>query len=98
MKSLELNEKSFSYNSVDDKDIFSIIKAIKTGIKFSAFTSIAQNIPFSLNEWAGFLNISERTMLQNRSSFIATNIRLRISWLAIKVVRKRSGHTRIYRR
>ena len=62
MKTLALNEKSLSYNSVDDRDIFSIIKAIKTGIKFSVFTTIAQNSPFSLNEWAAFLNISERTM------------------------------------
>lgn len=62
MKTLELTEKTFSYNSVDDKDIFSIIKAIKKGIKFSVFTSIAQSSPFSLNEWSDFLNISERTM------------------------------------
>lgn len=62
MKTLELTEKTFSYNSVDDKDIFSIIKAIKKGIKFSVFTSIAKSSPFSLNEWSDFLNISERTM------------------------------------
>lgn len=62
MEALQLNEKTISYNSVDDKDIFSIIKAIKKGIKFSVFTSIAQNSPFTLNEWSGFLNISERSM------------------------------------
>lgn len=62
MKTLELTEKTFSYNSVDDKDVFSIIKAIKKGIRFSEFTSIAQSSPFTFNEWSGFLNISERTM------------------------------------
>ncbi len=62
METLEITEEAFSYNSVDDKDVFSIINAIKRGIKFSVFTSIAQNSPFSLNEWSNFLNISERTM------------------------------------
>jgi|SRR6185312_6331738 len=62
MRTLELNGKTISYNSIDDKDVFTIIRAIKTGIKFSVFTSIAQNSPFTLNEWSGFLNISERSM------------------------------------
>ena len=66
MRTLELNEKKITYNSVDDKDVFSIIKAIKTGIKFSVFTSIAQNSPFTLNEWSGFLNISERSMQRHK--------------------------------
>ncbi|MEO8962753.1 MAG: antitoxin Xre/MbcA/ParS toxin-binding domain-containing protein [Ginsengibacter sp.] len=59
---MELSLNTYSYNSVDDRDVFSIINTIKKGIKFSAFTSIAQNSPFSLVEWSGFLNISERTM------------------------------------
>ena len=66
MRTLELNEKKITYNSVDDKDVFSIIKAIKTGIKFSVFTSIAQNSPFTLNKWSGFLNISERSMQRHK--------------------------------
>jgi putative toxin-antitoxin system antitoxin component (TIGR02293 family) len=66
MNTVGLNEKSFSYNSVDDQDVFSIIKAIKTGIKFSVFISIAQKSPFTLNEWSAFLNISERTMQRHK--------------------------------
>lgn len=62
MKSTALNPDLFSYHSVDDKDVFSIIHTIKKGIKFSTFISIANNSPFSLNEWSQFLNISERTM------------------------------------
>ena len=62
MKPIELTPNTFSYNSVDDKDVFSIINTIKKGIKFSVFNSIALNSPFSLIEWSGFLNISERTM------------------------------------
>lgn len=59
---MELPLNTYSYNSVDDRDVFSIINTIKKGIKFSEFTSIAHNSPFSLVEWSGFLNISERTM------------------------------------
>ncbi|HUZ58483.1 MAG TPA: antitoxin Xre/MbcA/ParS toxin-binding domain-containing protein [Hanamia sp.] len=62
MKPIELTPNTFSYNSVDDKDVFSIISTIKKGVKFSTFNSIALNSPFSLIEWSGFLNISERTM------------------------------------
>lgn len=62
MKPIELTSNTFSYNSVDDKDVFSIISTIKKGVKFSTFNSIALNSPFSLIEWSGFLNISERTM------------------------------------
>ena len=62
MKPIELTPGTFSYNSVDDKDVFSIISTIKKGIRFNVFNSIALNSPFSLIEWSGFLNISERTM------------------------------------
>ena len=62
MKAIELTPNKFTYNSIDDSDIFSIIKVIKKGIKYKEFFSIAQNSPFSLSEWSGFLNISERTI------------------------------------
>ena len=65
-KTLELSHKSISYNSVDDKDILVLIHAIREGIKFSFFISLAEKSPFSLNEWSGFLHISERTMQRYR--------------------------------
>lgn len=74
MKAIELSLNKFNYNSVDDRDVFSIIKAIKKGIRYKDFFSIAQNSPFTLTEWSGFLNISERTMQRykkERKSFDA---------------------------
>jgi len=61
-KAIEIKEKQISYNSVDDKDILVLIQYVKNGFRFSSFTSLAKNIPFSLNEWSYFLNMSERTM------------------------------------
>lgn len=50
------------YNSVDDKDVLSIIEAVRQGIKFNAFFNFANKGPFSINEWSAFLHLSERTM------------------------------------
>jgi putative toxin-antitoxin system antitoxin component (TIGR02293 family) len=57
-----LEESSITYGSVDDKDIFRLIDAIRVGVNFPVFTSIAKLSSFSLNEWSGFLHLSERTM------------------------------------
>jgi putative toxin-antitoxin system antitoxin component (TIGR02293 family) len=51
-----------AYHRVDDKGVLNMIEAVKAGIKFSAFTHLAEDSPFSLNEWAAFLQLSERTM------------------------------------
>ena len=51
-----------AYHRVDDKGVLNMIDAVKAGIKFSAFTRLAEDSPFSLNEWAAFLQLSERTM------------------------------------
>jgi len=60
-KAIALNS-NISYGSVADKDIHSFIAAIKNGIEFSFFALLIKDSPFSLNEWSGFLNMSERTM------------------------------------
>jgi putative toxin-antitoxin system antitoxin component (TIGR02293 family) len=57
-----LEESKLSYGSVDDKDIFRLIDAIRVGINFPVFTSIAKQSSFTMNEWSGFLHLSERTM------------------------------------
>lgn len=61
-KSLNLMDLEVAYHRVDDKGVLSMIDAVKAGIKFSAFTRLADDSPFSLNEWAAFLQLSERTM------------------------------------
>lgn len=57
-----LEESTITYGSVGDKDIFRLIAAIRAGINFPVFNSIANQSSFTLNEWSGFLHLSERTM------------------------------------
>ncbi len=61
-KAIEIKENQITYNSVDDKDVLVLIQFIKYGFKFSTFTTLTKNTPYSLNEWSYFLNMSERTM------------------------------------
>ena len=61
-KTLAISEKQFSFSSIDDKDIYSLIELVRQGIKFSNFTSLVGKSPFNLNEWSNFLHLSERTM------------------------------------
>lgn len=58
----QLNESQVSYHAVDDKNILSLIQAIRNGINYSYFVNLAKKSPFSLPEWSGFLHLSERTM------------------------------------
>jgi putative toxin-antitoxin system antitoxin component (TIGR02293 family) len=60
-KALDISS-SISYSAVDDKDILQLISTIRQVIKYALFISLAEKSPFSLNEWSGFLHISERTM------------------------------------
>jgi putative toxin-antitoxin system antitoxin component (TIGR02293 family) len=60
-KALDI-DSAISYTSVDDRDILQLITTIRQGIKYALFISLAEKSPFSLNEWSGFLHISERTM------------------------------------
>ncbi len=60
-KALDISS-TISYSSVDDRDILQLISTIRQGIKYALFISLAEKSPFSLNEWSGFLHISERTM------------------------------------
>jgi putative toxin-antitoxin system antitoxin component (TIGR02293 family) len=61
-KALAVPTPVFSYNSVDDKNILAIIDAVRTGISVSDFEKVTSNIPFSVAEWATFLQLSERTI------------------------------------
>ncbi len=57
-----LHEPAVAYGHTDDKGIFSLIRMIRNGISFRAFTEFVKSTPFSMSEWAGFLHISERTL------------------------------------
>jgi putative toxin-antitoxin system antitoxin component (TIGR02293 family) len=56
----------FSYRAADDKNILAIIDAVRTGISFNEFDKIVENTPFSLAEWANYLQLSERTIQRNQ--------------------------------
>src|SRR5438309_595364 len=55
----------FSYNSSDDKNVLAIIDIVRNGISYKDFTRIADDTPFSLTEWANYLQLSERTIQRN---------------------------------
>lgn len=58
----ELLERNISFNSVDDDNIFFLIKSIRNGINYSFFNNVFHSSPFSFNEWSHYLNLSERTL------------------------------------
>lgn len=57
-----LEDPAVAYGSMDDRDIFSLIDIVRQGIQFPAFVSFVNKSPFSLQEWSGFLHVSDRTM------------------------------------
>ena len=61
-KKFELKEPLITYATLDDKNAYSLINAIKEGIRFSFFEKLAKNIPFTLREWASYLHLSERSL------------------------------------
>lgn len=58
--------QAFSYKSVDDRNALDIIDAVRKGISYSDFNKIAVATPFSLAEWASYLQLSERTIQRNQ--------------------------------
>ena len=50
------------YSSIDDKGVFSIIDSINRGISFASFENIIKKYSFSLQNWADFLHISNKTL------------------------------------
>lgn len=61
MATVNLLEPASAY-AVDDKEVMSLIEAVRQGVKFNAFFNFANKGPFSINEWSTFLHLSERTM------------------------------------
>ena len=58
----EVNETNVSYAFSDDRNLLSLIEAVRNGIKYLNFSKIVGNSPFSLQDWSQFLHLSERTM------------------------------------
>jgi len=64
---MEIFDPMVTYGSVDDINALSLVEMVRHGVRFEAFDSFANKSPFSLNEWSGFLHLSERTMQRYRS-------------------------------
>ena len=64
---MEIFDPMVAYGSVDDINALSLVEMVRHGVRFEAFDSFANKSPFSLNEWSGFLHLSERTMQRYRS-------------------------------
>ena len=57
-----VNDSVLSYTLSDDNHILSLIETLRKGIKYLNFNNIANNIPFSMQDWSHFLQLSDRTM------------------------------------
>jgi putative toxin-antitoxin system antitoxin component (TIGR02293 family) len=69
VRKLNTKEKSeLSYTSTDDKGMLSIIDLVREGVSAKDFDAIVDKTPFTPAEWAGFLQLSERTMQRYRES------------------------------
>jgi len=65
-KNYDLPIESISYNTVADNEMYYLIQTTRKGVDFNLFSRIAKRNPFTMNEWSGFLHISERTLQRYR--------------------------------
>jgi putative toxin-antitoxin system antitoxin component (TIGR02293 family) len=54
--------EQLSYKEVDDRNVIHLIGAVRDGIAYDVFETIAGHSPFSIDEWSQFLHLSGRTM------------------------------------
>ena len=64
METNQVNEPMATYNALDDNNVMWLIEQVRKGINFRKFTQFANIGSFNLLEWAGFLNLTEPTMLR----------------------------------
>jgi len=60
------SKAAYSYKSVDDKNVLGLIGTVRQGVPYEEFEKIFHDGPFTLQEWANFLQISERTIQRNQ--------------------------------
>jgi putative toxin-antitoxin system antitoxin component (TIGR02293 family) len=59
-KEYKINDQSPT--TVTESDTVYLIDTMRKGIPFNTFNKIAEASPFGLDEWSGFLHLSERTI------------------------------------
>lgn len=52
---------------LSDYTFLKLIEKIRRGIKYFSFNLIVKQSPFSIQQWAGFLHVSERTLQRYKS-------------------------------
>ncbi|TCJ12075.1 DUF2384 domain-containing protein [Flaviaesturariibacter flavus] len=57
---------TIAHLSDDDKNLLAIIELVRAGVSVHDFNEISKITPFSQAEWAGYLQVSERTMQRNQ--------------------------------
>lgn len=58
MKTIE----DISHEGILDKDRLAIIEIVKEGVSYGSFERIYNQLPFTLEQWATFLNTTVRTL------------------------------------
>ncbi|MDQ3290017.1 MAG: DUF2384 domain-containing protein [Bacteroidota bacterium] len=46
----------------EDRNVFSLIQAVRAGVHFNLFQEFAAKVPFSQTEWSQYLHLSEKTL------------------------------------
>lgn len=57
---------SISYSWNDDKRSYRLIKLVREGISYVNFVKVSNHAPFTVKEWAIYLNLSIRTLERYR--------------------------------
>ncbi len=67
IEKMEIFDPMVSYSPIDDIKALSLVEMVRHGVQFEVFDSFANKSPFSINEWSGYLHLSERTLQRYRS-------------------------------
>lgn len=52
----------YGYKNYDDAGILNLIEIVNKGLDFKTFFNISQKFSFTMQEWAGFLHVSGKTL------------------------------------
>lgn len=57
-----VNDPAVSYEVTDDRRMYNLIELVRNGVPFKQFKALWDATSFTLQEWASYLHISERTI------------------------------------
>jgi putative toxin-antitoxin system antitoxin component (TIGR02293 family) len=63
-------QESFEWGNLpkwnDDRRSYELVRAVRNGISYQSFETLMEKAPFLAKEWAGFLNISTKTLERHK--------------------------------